>query len=209
MSISIPGRVIVFDYGEVISRSPSEDDRAALVERAAVDAAGFWPAYWRRRDALDAGTLSITDYWRGVAAELGVSWSDPEIHQLWITDFRGWLSADNATLDILVDLRDGGTRMALLSNAGRDFSSYFRHSPLGALFEGVFVSGELGMVKPDAPIFRHVMDEIGIGPEQMVFIDNKEENVRGAEELGITGHVFTTPSDLRAFLEELARSAER
>jgi putative hydrolase of the HAD superfamily len=200
MPISVPNRVIVFDYGEVISHSPSEADRDALVAAAGVPADLFWPAYWRRRDALDEGTLPITQYWRLIADELGVQWSDSRIHQLWVTDFRSWLSADSDTLDVLFDLRDGGTRMALLSNAGADFGSYFRHSPLGALFEAVFVSGELNMLKPDPQIFQHAMDALGITPEQTVFIDNKEVNVRGAESLGITGHVYTDAARLRGFL---------
>jgi putative hydrolase of the HAD superfamily len=37
-----------------------------------------------------------------------------------------------------------------------------------------------------------------------VFIDNREANVRGAEAVGITGHVFTDPGSLRAFLTSLA-----
>ena len=48
------------------------------------------------------------------------------------------------------------------------------------------------------------MHELGVTPEQTVFIDNKEVNVRGAEALGIAGHVFTTAADLRAYLEGLA-----
>ena len=94
--------------------------------------------------------------------------------------------------------------MALLSNAGRDFGSYFRHGTLGDLFDQVFVSGELGTIKPDAAIFEHVLQALGVTPAQTVFIDNKEENVRGAEAVGITGHVFTTAADLRAYLEGLA-----
>lgn len=204
MGISIPGKVIVFDYGEVISTSPSEADREALSGLAGGDAEVFWPAYWRHRDALDQGTMTIQQYWRGIERELGEQWGDAKIHRLWLADFRSWLSIDHDTLDVLVDLHDGGTRMALLSNAGRDFGSYFRHGTLGDLFEQVFVSGELGTIKPSADIFEHVMRELGIGPAEMVFIDNKEVNVRGAEDLGIAGHVFTTGSDLRAYLEALA-----
>lgn len=204
MPISIPGCVIVFDYGEVISVTPTEADRATLLALAGLDAERFWPEYWRHRDALDEGTLAITDYWRGIATALGADWSDAMIHQLWVTDFRSWLSADPGTIDVLVELRDGGTRMALLSNAGADFGSYFRYGPLGALFEKVFVSGELGMIKPAAEIFEHVMQELGITPQQTVFVDNKEVNVRGAEALGITGHVFTDANGLRDFLVSLA-----
>jgi putative hydrolase of the HAD superfamily len=66
------------------------------------------------------------------------------------------------------------------------------------------VSGELGTIKPSAEIFEHVMQQLGVTPEQTVFIDNKEVNVRGAEALGIAGHVYTTAADLRAYLEGLA-----
>ena len=120
--ISLSPRVVVFDYGEVISRAPSEADRAALVARAGADESAFWPAYWERRDELDQGTLSIAEYWAAVADRLGRSWGEIDVHELWALDHRGWLSVDPATLAVLHALRDGGTRMALLSNAGPDFA---------------------------------------------------------------------------------------
>ena len=66
------------------------------------------------------------------------------------------------------------------------------------------MSGEILLVKPDAAIYRHTLDALGITADQMVFIDNKAENIAGAEALGITGHVFTSADGLRSFLEELA-----
>jgi putative hydrolase of the HAD superfamily len=207
MPISISNAVVVFDYGEVISVAPTDEDRTALLRVAGIDDNGadaFWEAYWAHRDGLDEGTLAITDYWRGVANELDVQWSDALIHHIWATDFRGWLSVEPATLEILVDLQEGGTRMALLSNAGRDFGSFFRHGSLGPLFEQFFVSGELGMIKPNAEIFLRVVTELGITAQQMVFIDNREVNVRGAEAIGARGHVFVGASDLRDYLMNIA-----
>ncbi|MCX7521115.1 HAD family phosphatase [Microbacterium sp. STN6] len=205
MSISIPGRVVVFDYGEVISTAPEQHDRDELLRLAGAVPAAFWPAYGRHRDALDRGTLSIRDYWRGIATELGSEWDDVLIDRLWAADFRSWLSVDTGTLAVLHDLADGGTRLALLSNAGPDFGSFFRFGNLGRLFDAVIVSGELGMIKPEAGIFEHAMAELGIEAAQTIFIDNKEVNVRGAEQLGITGHTFTGAAQLRAFLTDLAR----
>lgn len=203
MGISIPGRVVVFDYGEVISRAPDARDRQALVDLTGVPGELLWPAYDRRRDELDEGTLGIEEYWRDIADGLQVEWDDALIHQLWVTDYRSWLSIDPGTLGVLVDLAAGGTRLALLSNAGADFGSYFRNGSLGRLFEAVFVSGELGVIKPSPVIFETVMRQLGITPSQTVFVDNKHINVRGAEALGITGHVFTGADGLRAFLHTL------
>ncbi len=203
MALSIPGRVIVFDYGEVVSRSPSERDRADLLAVAGVADAAFWGPYWAHRDGLDQGTTSVRDYWRLVGADLGVVWSESRIQELWVADYTGWLSVEPATFDILSDLYDGGTRVALLSNAGFDFASPFRFSPMARFFERMFVSAELGMIKPDPRIYTEVARELGISPAEMVFIDNKQVNVAGAEALGITGHHFVSAAGLRTFLETL------
>jgi putative hydrolase of the HAD superfamily len=201
--ISLAPHVVVFDYGEVISREPTEADRAALVARAGVDAEPFWTAYWAHREPLDQGTLSIADYWDAVASDLGVEWDAVDVHELWALDHRGWLSVDPGTLRVLHALADGGTRMALLSNAGADFSGWLRSGSFAPLFERVFVSGELGLVKPNADIYEHVIAELGITPAELLFVDNKSENVEGARAVGGDGHVFTDAAGLEAWLRGL------
>lgn len=198
--ISLAPHVVVFDYGEVISREPTDSDRAALVARAGVDAEPFWTAYWAHREPLDQGTLSIADYWTTVASDLGVEWDAVDVHELWALDHRGWLSVDPGTLRVLHALADGGTRLALLSNAGADFSGWLRSGSFAPLFERVFVSGELGLVKPNADIYEHVIAELGITPDELLFVDNKSENVEGARAVGGDGHVFTDAAGLEAWL---------
>lgn len=204
MSISIPDRVIVFDYGEVISRTPSDTDRSAIVEAAGSDADTFWPIYWAHRDELDHGTLSIVDYWARVAADLGTAFSPAQVAELWVRDVRGWLSVEPGTVDLLDELHRGGTRMALLSNAGYDFGDPLRRAPYSQNFERVFVSAELGLLKPHPDVYRHVADELGIGFDRFVFVDNRADNVEAAVALGATGHVFVGVGELRAFLQSLA-----
>jgi putative hydrolase of the HAD superfamily len=209
--LSLPGRTVIFDYGEVISLTPSRADRAVIASLAGVGdgAAGerFWAAYFAHRDGLDQGTTGVAAYWRAIADDIGARWDEARVHELWAADFRSWLSVNPAIVDVLADLRAGGTPLALLSNAGPDFASFLRHGPLGDFFSACYVSGELGLLKPHAEIYRHVLDDLGITPAETVFIDNRESNVAGAGALGITGHVFTDAGRLRAFLESLAPAA--
>lgn len=204
MNIRIPDRVIVFDYGEVISVSQSAADRAALVEISGLDTRLFWQLYDRYREDLDQGVTLPREYWNLVARDAGVEWSPAQLQQLWAADIRSWISVEPGTVQLLAELHAGGTRVALLSNAGFDFSDPFRHSPMAAYFEAMFVSAELGLIKPDPEIYRVTARELGITLEQMVFIDNKKINVDAATALGVTGHVFTTVAELRDFLESLA-----
>ena len=204
MSISLPGRTVVFDYGEVISFSPAPEDRDRMVAAAGAPADDFWRAYQADRDRLDQGLLSTTDYWLGIGAACGFEWDVPMAQRMWTLDFRSWTSADPEVVRVLTDLVAGGTRIALLSNAAADYGTAFRFSPIGALFERVFVSGELLLLKPDPAIYRYVADELGVDPAAMAFVDNREANVRGAESIGIASHVYTDPASLRAFLAALA-----
>jgi len=216
--LSLPGRTVIFDYGEVISLAQSPADRDAITRLAGVrDQAGadggpgegaaasrFWAAYDAHRDGLDQGIGGVAAYWQAVAADIGASWDDSRVHELWAADFRSWLSVNPGTVEVLADLRAGRTPLALLSNAGPDYGSYFRHGPLGDFFGTCYVSGELRLIKPDPAIYRHVLADLKITPAEAVFIDNREKNVAAAEALGITGHVFTTPERLRDFLAALA-----
>jgi putative hydrolase of the HAD superfamily len=204
VSLSIPGRTVVFDYGEVISRSPSAEDRAALLAVSGCESQPFWDSYWRHRDGLDQGTTSVVEYWSYVAGDVGATWSASKVHELWVADFRSWWSLEPGTLDLIERLHDGGTRLAILSNAGFDFASGFRFSPLGQFFERVFVSAEMDAIKPDPAIYREVAHELGIELTEMVFIDNKSINTDAAAALGVTVHHFTGVDGLAAFLQELA-----
>ncbi|HLU63176.1 MAG TPA: HAD family phosphatase [Protaetiibacter sp.] len=205
MALSIPDRVVVFDYGEVISRSQSEADKHALVELAGVDAEEFWSVYWRHRDLLDHGRLGVVAYWQRVAGELGRDWDLTTIQQLWVLDFRSWFSVEPGTMRVIEELHAGGTRLALLSNAGFDFGDPFRTAPFASLFERIFVSAELGLLKPEPAIYLHVARELGVDPTRLVFIDNKAVNVDGAVALGVTGHVFTDAARLREFFVRLSQ----
>jgi putative hydrolase of the HAD superfamily len=229
VAISIPDRVVVFDYGEVISRSPSAAARDELVALAGVDdygevisrspSAGSWAelvalagvdgeslraAYDRHRHDLDQGRLSVVAYWRAVERDTGASWDLARIHELWARDFTSWFEPEPAVLALLAELHEGGTRLALLSNAGFDFGDPFRYSPLGSLLETVVVSAELDLIKPDPEIYRRAMAELGTDPAHTAFIDNKLVNVEAAAALGIAAHHFTDAAGLRGFLEGLA-----
>jgi putative hydrolase of the HAD superfamily len=203
MSLSLPGRVVVFDYGEVISRTPHAA-RDALLAATGLTADELFPVYQELRHDLDRGDLSVLDYWRAIGERTGRTWSVSEVHRLWAIDYTGWFEVDPEVLDLVEELHDAGTRLALLSNAGFDFGDPYRRSPMGSLFETVVVSAEEHVLKPDASIYRDTCARLGIDPAQMVFVDNRAENATGAEAIGAVGHHYTSPAALRTFLQQLA-----
>ena len=101
------------------------------------------------------------------------------------------LRPDDSVVSFLQKLReDGVTRVYAMSNIGReDFAAVEEKMDWG-VFDGVFISGETGMRKPDPRFFQYVLEEIHIPPERIVFVDDKTENVLAAEALGVRGILF-------------------
>ena len=52
-------------------------------------------------------------------------------------------------------------------------------------FDKMFLSYEIGLRKPDAAIYEHVLNEVNLKPEETIFVDDSRANIKGAEKLGI------------------------
>ena len=71
-----------------------------------------------------------------------------------------------------------------------------------AYMDGVVVSGQEGMKKPDPEFFKVLLTRYNISPEQAVFVDDKPENIATANSLGLDGLVFTNATTLIKHLND-------
>ena len=73
------------------------------------------------------------------------------------------------------------------------------------LFDGVVISGEVGLHKPQPEIFELATQRVGLPPEECVFVDDLKENCAGAEAIGMTAILHrgaeTTIPELERLLE--------
>ena len=81
--------------------------------------------------------------------------------------------------------------LALLSNDVSEWSKYLRSFyGIEPLIDAFFISGDLGVRKPDPQIYRIALDTLGTYPSECVFIDDSPERVDVARELGINSILF-------------------
>jgi 2-haloacid dehalogenase len=109
-----------------------------------------------------------------------------------------------ATVDVLRELRDAGVRLVALTNwpAGL-FDPARERFPFFEWFEGIVVSGDEKVAKPDPAIFRLLLERFALDPAATVYIDDTARHVAAASELGMTGLVFTNAVALRRDLASL------
>jgi len=114
------------------------------------------------------------------------------------------------SVEILAELRDRGTPLYGLTNfSAETYPPAFERFEFLRWFNGILVSGEVGLIKPDPRIFELLIERFAIDPRRTVYIDDVETNVIAARPLGIDGIHFTTPAALRAELAELALLSSR
>ena len=128
---------------------------------------------------LETGKLTEEQFSEQFAPLLGIQNHDGLIDRL----FAG-MQPDLPMIDSLRHARAAGVRTGLISNSwGR--GRYDRDS-FGELFDGVVISGEVGMHKPQPEIFLLGAERAGVDPQQCVFVDDLRENCDGAEAVGMT-----------------------
>lgn len=93
-------------------------------------------------------------------------------------------------IEFMAYAKEKGYGMYVLSNAAIEFYQYFPRQIDMDLFDGIVVSGEVHMLKPEREIYRHLLESFHLNPMECLFIDDRKENVQGAEKAGLKGFVF-------------------
>ncbi|HEX3789223.1 MAG TPA: HAD-IA family hydrolase [Pseudonocardiaceae bacterium] len=189
---------LVFDYGGVIGRWTSA--LPALAERLGGPLPEVEAAYWANRDAYDKGDLDDLGFWRAIADKAGVPLDEPTAADLTELDIAGWLESVPDTVELLAELATAGTPLALLSNAPSSFGRVAEREGWTKYFAHLVFSGDFGLIKPAAPIWRVLTDRLGVPAGECLFFDDKQVNVEGATENGLRAARWTGARDARALL---------
>jgi len=106
------------------------------------------------------------------------------------------------TARIVTQIKGVRHRVGLLSNTSPDHFEFCRErfGVIRELFDTYVLSYEVGAMKPDAKIYHLAIDKAGVPAEQIFFVDDRQENVDGARELGIDSVLFTDANQLLADL---------
>jgi 2-haloacid dehalogenase len=108
------------------------------------------------------------------------------------------------TVDILAELRARGVPLYAVSNwSAETYPLVTKRFEFLQWFQGVVLSGEVRVIKPDPRIFKFFFETHGVNPAQAVYIDDLKPNVEAANALGMHGILFTDPPALRRELVKL------
>jgi 2-haloacid dehalogenase len=184
-------KAVIYDIGNVLIEWQPERlyDRVIGEERrremfAEVDLHGM-------NDVIDMGgpfKQTIFD-----TAENYPQWRD-EIH-MW---YERWIEMAEPVIDqslaLLRTVREKNISVFALSNFGIDSFAYAETIyPFLGEFDHRYISGHMGVIKPDPVIYQMVEEECGLPPETLLFADDRVDNIKAAQARGWNAHLFEGP----------------
>jgi len=106
-------------------------------------------------------------------------------------------SVHQENVNLALKLKQKGYPIYLLSNfPGDQFEKYRLQNSFLNEFDDRIISGDVGLAKPDIKIYQLAIKKFNLNPEESLFIDDKIENTKGAEQAGIKTIQLQKPEDL-------------
>jgi glucose-1-phosphatase len=189
------GRVVIdIDFGRVLHcwARHAGCEPAQLGERFLRD------ELYRRHEK---GEISDEAFFAGLRSSLGIELSDTQFIEGWNAIFVGEMPGINRLL------ARAAKRLPLyvFSNTNAPHVAHFSGKYAGVLghFREIFLSSSIGLRKPDAEAYDHVVQAIGVPAERIVFFDDLAENIEGARERGLKAVLVSSTGDVARALEAL------
>jgi putative hydrolase of the HAD superfamily len=194
---------LLFDIGRVVINIDFGKALACWAGHAGCDvaelASRFVPDESYRQH--ETGKLSDAEYFAALRASLGIGITDAQFLEGWNAIFTGEMP------DIANQLARAAKRLPLyaFSNTNPAHVAHFPSLYADVLkhFREVFVSSTIGLRKPDAEAYHHVVQAIGVPASRIVFFDDVAENVEGARAVGIHAVQVRSSADIAEALQAL------
>jgi putative hydrolase of the HAD superfamily len=149
-------------------------------------------SYWKFRHDYDRGALTGRAYWHAVATDAGTPFTDTQIAELLVTDVDLWTVPNPPMIEWAARLQRAGVRTGILSNIGDAIAEGIQaRLPWLTAFDHATWSHELLMAKPEPAIFLKTAELMDTEPANILFIDDKQENVEAARGVGMQAIQYT------------------
>lgn len=197
-----PFDVILFDVGGVLlTNGWDHRERWAVLDQFQLDRTAFEARHAGPNDAWERDAISLDEYLNATVFYEPRAFTRDAFFAAMCAQSQPL--ADSA-LPLLEELAARGQcALGTLNNEARAMNEYrFVTYGLRRYLDFAFSSCYVGLRKPDAAIYRRVLDILGYPPERILFIDDRAENVAAASKVGMRSIHFLGAGSLRHSLQQ-------
>lgn len=149
--------------------------------------------------AFESGQIGFTAFHHSFVDEWQMEMTEDALYSF----FASWVKQTKPGAIALLDELRGRYTLACLTNTNAVHWPVVQATiETDKNFTHQFVSHLLGKLKPDAEMYEHVIEALGVSAENIIFFDDSAKNVAGAQRFGIQAYQVNTPHDVRRILIE-------
>jgi len=190
-------KAIIFDWGGVLIKSPSKGIREYCAKQLGTNPEKFWDVVRLNIKAFQTG-LSEKEFWKKVCGELKIQ--EPK-KPLWKIAIESAYEENEEIIDLIKRLKPL-YKIGMLTNTEKPSVSIFEGKNY-PFFDDIVFSCRVGITKPDDMIYLLAAKRLGCEPDEIIFIDDRQENVDGATNIGMQGILFIDTEKLMEDLRDL------
>ena len=190
---------IIVDWGGVLIEDPAPGMRIAFGDWWSVSDKDLKASFESCIGPYQTGKVTEAEFWERVAASIQKEW----LGDLWWEKaFRKVFKRVNSVEEWLIKCKSQGIKIGFLSNTEKVALNIFKEQNYDFLDFKVF-SCEEGVAKPQPEIFELILDRMNLKAEEVLFIDDRMDNIDGAKKLGIKTWHCTNPHELVKAMTDL------
>jgi putative hydrolase of the HAD superfamily len=157
--------------------------------------------YWAHRHAYDRGDLTAESFWNHAAASTHAILTSEQLTALIAADVDYWSTLNPPMLEWARSLQQARVPTGILSNmpAPMEAGLRARHPWIDAFDHNTW-SHSLNVAKPEPGIYLHAAKGLRTAPENILFLDDKAENIAAAHAVGMQAIQYTAHA---AFVDEM------
>jgi HAD superfamily hydrolase (TIGR01509 family) len=138
-------------------------------------------------------------YWGPVLKSWNINFTDKEFWDYW---FKEEFPSEKM-IKFAKKIKEKGLKVIILSNNFKERAEYYGHYPwIHEVVDKVYFSWQTGFIKPDKKAWELVLSENNLRPEECIYFDDKEENLKSSESLGIKSFLFENEEKLEETVNE-------
>ena len=200
-------KAIFFDFGGVIYTHPKEVTAEILSKIYHYSLTQTIKTYGALKTDYFSGKITTEKLIDSLSRTFKSKKTIDEVKRLWLKYYSVLARPDKTVLTIIKVLRKQKYKTYLISNTNKMSDLHNRKVGIYDYFDGLFLSFELGLCKPNLEFYKLVLSRLNIKAEECVFIDDDEKNLGPARSLGINTILFDIlkdkPSTLKDKLQEI------
>lgn len=192
--------VVVFDFGGVVAQADTVQMKSFLMDSFSISKEELSKAFRAMQSHVSTGG-SEKQFWEQYAVAREITLPKDWFDQYRVV-IRQSIHEIPGTLAIIRKLQCQGYRTAMLSDVTEYQAKIIREIGYYDLFNPVLLSYKIGVNKPRPEAFQILLQTLQSPASQVIFIDDRIENVEGAKKLGIDAIQFLDPRQLQQELEQ-------